>query len=395
MRTLHPAAPIAAALAALLLAALPTEPMRAVEPTVVVEPGDTLIGIAGRHGVTVEQIVALNGLTDPDRILVGQVLQIVAPGSQPAADAEQSGAAPVESSPPQASAEPPAGAPAPAEPTVAGAQRSHPVKPGEHLTGIALLYGTTVRELVALNGILDPSFILAGQTLAVPPAPAAAAPGAGAWTDYVVRPGEHLIGIASAHGTTVAALAAANGLANPSLIFAGSTIRVPAPPSAEAAATAPAPPPQADSGTAPASLPEWMIPLVAQRDDVRRLIVASANEFGVPAPFALSVAWQESGWQQSVVSGSGAVGVMQLLPSTGEWVAGSILGAPVDVSDTASNVRAGVRLLRHYLDRYGGNKDLALAAYYQGQAATDLHGIYDVTRPYIASILFHERFFAG
>jgi soluble lytic murein transglycosylase-like protein len=113
----------------------------------------------------------------------------------------------------------------------------------------------------------------------------------------------------------------------------------------------------------------------------------------VPRAFALAVAWQESGWQPSVVSYAGAIGVMQLLPSTADWVSATMLGQSVNLWDPSSNVRAGVRLLKHYLDRYGGNRSLALAAFYQGQAGTDRHGIYPVSRPYIASILLLQEMF--
>jgi soluble lytic murein transglycosylase-like protein len=72
-----------------------------------------------------------------------------------------------------------------------------------------------------------------------------------------------------------------------------------------------------------------------------------------------------------------------------------MLGHGVNLWDPRSNVRAGVSLLAHYLRRYGGNRSLALAAYYQGQAGTDRHGIYPVSRPYIASILLLQSMFAG
>jgi soluble lytic murein transglycosylase-like protein len=72
-----------------------------------------------------------------------------------------------------------------------------------------------------------------------------------------------------------------------------------------------------------------------------------------------------------------------------------MLRAPVDVHDARSNVRAGVRLIAHYLDRYAGNVDLVLAAYYQGQTAADRHGVYAVTRPYVASIKALARIFGG
>jgi soluble lytic murein transglycosylase-like protein len=59
----------------------------------------------------------------------------------------------------------------------------------------------------------------------------------------------------------------------------------------------------------------------------------------------------------------------------------------VNLHDVRQNVRAGVVLLHHYLVRYHGNRTLALAAYYQGQRAVDLHGVYAETRPYVAAIL--------
>jgi soluble lytic murein transglycosylase-like protein len=83
------------------------------------------------------------------------------------------------------------------------------------------------------------------------------------------------------------------------------------------------------------------------------------------------------------------------MPATADWVGAVMLRAPVDMHATRSNVNAGVRLLKHYLQRYDGNRDLVLAAYYQGQRAVDQHGIYSVSRPYIASIRYLERLFGG
>jgi soluble lytic murein transglycosylase-like protein len=138
-----------------------------------------------------------------------------------------------------------------------------------------------------------------------------------------------------------------------------------------------------------------MAAAVARRDEIRRLIVAESDRFEVPPALALAVAWQESGWRQNVVSHAGAIGVMQLLPSTAEWVSATMLHEPVDVHHARGNVRAGVRLLAHYLARYDSNVDLALAAYYQGQTGTDRHGIYPVTRGYIEAIRALERLFGG
>jgi soluble lytic murein transglycosylase-like protein len=198
---------------------------------------------------------------------------------------------------------------------------------------------------------------------------------------HTVRAGEHLTGIARHYGVTIAAVASANRLTDPSRIYAGQRLTIPG-------SSAPA-------AAASKALPASMAALVAERDAVRRVIVEEAGRYGVPPALALAVAWQESGWQQGVVSHANAVGVMQLLPATGEWVGSAMLGTTVDIGDLRQNVRAGVRLLAHYLDRYDGSRDLVLAAYYQGQSAVDRHGVYPVSRPYIASIRVLESLFGG
>jgi LysM repeat protein len=339
----------------------------AADPIVTVKRGDTLSGIAKTHGVDMATIVALNGLPDPNRIFAGQQLRVGA-DPRPAT---------------------------PATPATAAAA-THVVARGENLTRIANHYGVTVAEIVADNGIANPSRIFAGQRLAIPGvSPAAAAPAAApaqqpaaAPAEHVIARGETLTGIARHYGATVAAIVAANGIANPSRVFAGQRIVIPA---VAAAASAPAP----ASPASPPAMPESMAAKVAQRDAVRQLIAEEATRYGVPVAFALAVAWQESGWQQHAVSSAGAIGVMQLMPATAEWVGSAMLGHAVQIDDARHNVRAGVRLLAHYLARYAGNRDLVLAAYYQGQSAADRHGIYPVSVPYIGSITRLERLFGG
>ncbi|HEX9635320.1 MAG TPA: LysM peptidoglycan-binding domain-containing protein [Candidatus Limnocylindria bacterium] len=326
----------------------------AADRVVIVRPGQTLSEIAVEQGVTVPQLVALNGITHPDRIFAGQRLVVASQAPTPAVAAPD----------------------------------THQVASGETLTGIAARYGFSIATLAAANGITNPSYIRAGQVLAIPSAgaaqtaaaPAAAATPATAMASHRVANGETLTGIAARFGTSIAAITEANAIVNPSLIRVGQVLVVPAGATAVVAA--------ALSG-APS-----VAALTAQRDGVRQLIVAEATAQGVPAALALAVAWQESGWQQGVVSYAGAIGIMQLIPASGEWVAQSMLGERVNLYDAGSNVRAGVRLLRHYLDRYAGDRSLALAAYYQGQTAVDREGIYSVSRPYIASILQLEQIFS-
>ncbi|MGH2417941.1 MAG: lytic transglycosylase [Candidatus Limnocylindria bacterium] len=256
------------------------------------------------------------------------------------------------------------------------------VQAGDTLTSISKRHDVDIPALVDMNDLADPNRIFPGQRLRIAAEAAAPAPAAApaAPRVHTVSSGQNLTTIARRYGVTIAAIVKANAISDASRIYAGQRISIPGP----TAATTP---------TATADMPASMATLVAKRDAVRRMIVEEAGRYEVPAAFALAVAWQESGWQQGVVSSAGAVGVMQLMPDTADWVGEAMLGTGVQINDTRWNVRAGVTLLAHYLDRYDGDRDRVLAAYYQGQRATDQHGIYAVTRPYIASIKVLERIF--
>ena len=94
----------------------------------------------------------------------------------------------------------------------------------------------------------------------------------------------------------------------------------------------------------------------------------------------------ESGFQQDVVSSVGAIGVMQLLPETWDWVDVMLLGVRTP-RNASGNVRAGVRYLRWQLDEFGGDRRLALAGYYQGARAVRERGLFDDTKQYVSVIL--------
>ncbi len=94
------------------------------------------------------------------------------------------------------------------------------IQPGDTLSGIAAKFGTTTQVLAELNGISDPDLIYAGTTLRVPENSPSA-------KYYQVQPGDTLSEIAAKFGTTTSALAALNGISNPNLIYAGTTIRIP------------------------------------------------------------------------------------------------------------------------------------------------------------------------
>jgi LysM repeat protein len=180
----------------------------------IVQWGENLTMIARRYGVTTTAIVQANGLANPNYIYAGQSLII-----------------------------PTGGAPAPPPPP--GGTTTYVVKPGDTLSAIAACYGTTVNELVALNGLWNPNLIYVGQVLKVPGGappiePPVEPPEA---CIYWVKPGDTLTRIALQYGTTVWAIAIANNLANPSFIWVGQQLIIPG--CAEGPTPTPTTPPQA------------------------------------------------------------------------------------------------------------------------------------------------------
>jgi LysM repeat protein len=119
--------------------------------TYVVQTGDTLNSIAARYGVSPSTLARANGITNPNRIYIGQ--RLVIPGS----------AAPVLQ-------------PQTAAPTSSGGG-VYIVQPGDTLAKIAARTGTTVSALMALNGIRNPNVIWVGQRLRVGKGGGAVSPG--------------------------------------------------------------------------------------------------------------------------------------------------------------------------------------------------------------------------
>jgi len=103
------------------------------------------------------------------------------------------------------------------------------VRRGDTLFSIARRFGTTIGAIAQANGLPNPRYIRAGQRLIIPGAypawaPPSAAPGA---TVYIVRRGDTLYSIARRYHTTVAAIAWANGIANPHRIWVGQRLVIP------------------------------------------------------------------------------------------------------------------------------------------------------------------------
>jgi LysM repeat protein len=120
----------------------------------------------------------------------------------------------------------------------------------------------------------------------------------------------------------------------------------------------------------------------APRDAIRDAINRWARFYGVDPALARALAWMESGFQQDVVSSAGAIGVMQLLPETWEFVDTVLLGVRTPRTYDG-NIRAGVRYLRWQLEEFGGNVRLALAGWYQGARAVRERGLYRETKEFV------------
>lgn len=119
------------------------------------------------------------------------------------------------------------------------------------------------------------------------------------------------------------------------------------------------------------------------RDGSEKLVREAAERHRMDPALVRAVIATESNWNAGAVSRRGAVGLMQLIPTTAAQYGVNDLFSP------QQNVDAGVRYLKRLLERYNGNLDLALAAYNAGEGAVDrAHGIpaFRETRNYVQKV---------
>jgi soluble lytic murein transglycosylase-like protein len=119
---------------------------------------------------------------------------------------------------------------------------------------------------------------------------------------------------------------------------------------------------------------------------VRAKLDAWSARLGVDPHLVRALAWMESGFQTRIVSNAGARGVLQTLPVTRQFVQDVLLGRGVPHT-VDGDIEVGILYLRHLLQVYNGNERLALAGWYQGERAVRLHGLYKVTKPFVANVL--------
>ncbi len=337
-----------------------------------VRPGDTVTHIAQRTGVSVASITRANALANPSKIYAGQLLRI--PSQTPSRSAVR---------------------------TAAPAAAVYTVRAGDTVSHIAKRTGSTIQAIVAANDLNARATILVGQRLQIPgasSAPAAttatatpAATTAAAATTYTVRAGDTVSAIAAQYGTTVSAIVQANGLGKNAMIRIGQRLAVPGA-TAPAATTARLVGDTFAGRTYASSVVDaanqnkaaLLQAGVPSKATMQATIAATARKHGVDPRLAQAIAFQESGFNHTAVSPANAIGVMQVIPSSGEW-ASDLVGHRLDLLDPQDNVTAGVVILKA-LVRSAPDLPTAIAGYYQGAASVRRNGMFNDTRRYVANV---------
>jgi N-acetylmuramoyl-L-alanine amidase len=300
----------------------------------------------------------------------------------------------------------------------AAAAVPHVVQPGETLWSISAANNLTTRTVAAFNGLSEDSQVVLGSTLmvpsttegyaalqqagvvpaepaqaapAAPAAPAAATPVASGAPapqgGYTVRPGDTLSALAAQTGTSVSAMAAMNGLDPNGLLLTGTVLKLPGGSAPPAQASAPAPAETVVPDAAPAPTPQHV-----SATDVQNV----AASHGVSPSLAAAIAWQESGFNNSMVSSANARGVMQVMPGTWDYVQQNLAGGQqLDPNSANDNIHAGVMYLKRLLTDAGGDENAAIAGYYQGLASVRERGMYDDTARYVDNVQALRSRFGG
>ncbi len=169
-----------------------------------VHSGDTLSAIAARYGMSWETLARLNNISNPNMIMVGQVLRLSA-GTTTHVTANNTNR----------------------QTTTSSNGGQYVVKSGDTLSAIAARYGMSYETLARLNNISNPNMISVGQRLNVNGSSARSyrtTSHASYGNAYTVQSGDTLSAIAARYGLSWRSLAAKNGISNPNEIMVGQRI---------------------------------------------------------------------------------------------------------------------------------------------------------------------------
>ena len=181
-----------------------------------VQAGDTLYGISRKAGVSVDQLLTVNGLSTSSVIRPGQSLSLGTPAKQTNSTVATTVSTKSVSNTAKATA-----------------NGYYTVKAGDTLYGISRKFGMSLSQLVSANGISTSSVIQPGQTLRVVGGEASStvvktntASTSTSGGNYIVQPGDTLYSIARRSGMSLNTLLSINGLSQSSIIFPGQSLTV-------------------------------------------------------------------------------------------------------------------------------------------------------------------------
>lgn len=363
-----------------------------------VKSGDTVWGLARKYSTSVSAIISANGLGKSAIIRTGQKLSIPGATTSTSSSSSTTAASTATSS------------------ATAG---THKVTSGDTVWDLARRYGTSVSSIISTNGLNKSAAIRIGQRLSIP---GATAPGSstattvsnvkgvvsttshsssapklatdknldefgGTASTYTVASGDTVSRIASKFSVSVDDIVKANGIKNPALISVGQQLTIPGGiPSGLVGDTflgrTYSAPVVGAANQNKATLQSMDVPSKAE---MQAMIIATAKSMGVDPALAQAVAYQESGFNMRAVSPANAIGVMQVIPTSGEW-ASDIVGRKLNLLIPQDNVTAGIAILKT-LQRNGIALENAIGGYYQGETAVRKYGLYSDTERYVSSVL--------
>ena len=330
-----------------------------------VRAGDTIFDIAANHRTDVRTLVRANHLSDGGH-LIRAGAKIRVPGARAAA---------------------------PRKATQSVRMARYAVRSGDTVSHISQRFGVAEATIRRTNHLNRYGEIYVGQHLSLPTKVvsthtkrARSAAAAVRVSRYTVRSGDTVSAIALRSRSSITSILKANRLTMASRIQPGQVLAVPTRGVARSSANSFAGRTYAPNivSAAAANRRHLASRAVPSRDATRALIARTARRYGVDPALAVAISYQESGWNQRRVSVANAIGVMQVIPSSGRW-ASELVGRPLDLLSTRDNVTAGVVILKA-LGRSAASSDHAIAGYYQGLSSVQRRGMFADTKGYVRSV---------
>lgn len=176
-----------------------TESINSTNVFYTVETGDTLSIIAQKYGTTVQELVSINNISNPNLIYPGQQIRVLTNSTVKGNEARGTGSI------------------------------TYTVKRGDTLSNIAKAYNVTIAHIVEINNLQNPSLIYPGEKLRITESNSTTlnepVKQITKYT-YIVRKGDTLSQIAKIYGVSVAYLVKQNNIQNPNVIYIGQIIRI-------------------------------------------------------------------------------------------------------------------------------------------------------------------------